>query len=221
MASNPASLACLNACSRGISFGKIIEQIPLMNCGGGAAAALRVAPAVAQVVQNKSLRVIWSTKGNSSIIAGVTCPARARFSSRLRWNLNPNPLARLIAEKRAESVPILDLTASNPTQAGLEYPADKILEALAMPGALRYEPNPAGLLRAREAVSRYYSGRVSPDRILLTASTSEAYGSCSSCWPTRATKCSCHVRRILYSSFWRSSSRSKWSSTRSCTTTDG
>jgi len=45
-----------------------------------------------------------------------------------------------------------------------------------MPGALRYDPNPAGLLRARKAVSRYYSGRVSPDRILLTASTSEAYG---------------------------------------------
>src|ERR1700694_6203731 len=29
---------------------------------------------------------------------------------------------------------------------------------------------------ARKAVSRYYSGGVSPDRILLTASTSEAYG---------------------------------------------
>ena len=35
---------------------------------------------------------------------------------------------------------------------------------------------PQGLPAARAAVSEYYaSGRVSPDRILLTASTSEAY----------------------------------------------
>lgn len=43
---------------------------------------------------------------------------------------------------------------------------------------LRYEPAPRGMPAAREAVSAYYAARghdVSPDRILLTASTSEAY----------------------------------------------
>src|SRR6266567_4430853 len=98
------------------------------------------------------------------------------YSSRLRWNLAPNPLARLIAEKKAGGARVLDLTESNPTRAGFEYLAHEILTSLASPDSLEYDPDPAGMLRTRQAVSRYYGGRVSPDRILLTASTSEAYG---------------------------------------------
>jgi len=85
--------------------------------------------------------------------------------------MQPNPLARLIGQKRASGVPILDLTESNPTRAGIAYPSQPVL-----PEAPTYDPNPAGLLSARQAVSTYYRGRVSTDRILLTASTSEAYG---------------------------------------------
>src|ERR1700682_3319813 len=96
------------------------------------------------------------------------------FSSRLHWNLQMNPLTRLVEEKRASGARILDLTESNPTRAGIAYPADRILAALASPGVLQYDPHPAGMLRAREAVSRYYHGSVPPERILLTASTSEA-----------------------------------------------
>ncbi len=74
---------------------------------------------------------------------------------------------------------ILDLTESNPTSVGLAFPADEILDALADARSLRYEPAPAGLLAAREAVAdRYYAPRgteVEPSRILLTASSSEAY----------------------------------------------
>src|SRR5437879_8536597 len=51
-----------------------------------------------------------------------------------------------------------------------------IIEALADARALRYEPVPAGLAWARRAVSDYYGGGVDPERSLLTASTSEAYG---------------------------------------------
>jgi hypothetical protein len=97
------------------------------------------------------------------------------FSSRLNWGIPANPLARLLAEKRASGAAILDLTESNPTSAGLTYPADRILAALADPRSLCYEPAPAGLLAARSAVSGYYGGRVDAARILLTASTSEAY----------------------------------------------
>ena len=46
------------------------------------------------------------------------------------------------------------------------------------PRMLIYEPSPAGALDARQAVSAYYSARgvgVRAERILLTASTSEAY----------------------------------------------
>jgi alanine-synthesizing transaminase len=97
------------------------------------------------------------------------------FSSRLAWNLAPNPLARLLQEKRAAGTAILDLTESNPTAAGFTYPAEEMLRALADPRSLRYEPTPAGIPAAREAVSQYYAGHIAADQILLTASTSEAY----------------------------------------------
>jgi alanine-synthesizing transaminase len=100
------------------------------------------------------------------------------FSSRLKWDTSPNPLSVLLAEKRKSGAEVLDLTESNPTRAGFEYPANEILAALADPRAMRYEPDPRGLVSAREAVSAYYAERgvdVPPSRILLTASTSEAY----------------------------------------------
>jgi len=99
------------------------------------------------------------------------------FSSRFHWDLHPNRLARLLAEKRSRGASVLDLTESNPTRAGLEYPAE-ILQAFEHPGLLRYEPAPAGAGEARESVAAYYAARncpVEPERILLTASTSEAY----------------------------------------------
>ena len=97
------------------------------------------------------------------------------FSSRLNWSAAANPLAKLLADKRATGAAILDLTESNPTAAEFQYPQERILAALADPRSLCYEPAPAGIPSARAAVSSYYRGRVDPDRILLTASTSEAY----------------------------------------------
>src|SRR6185503_3462901 len=100
------------------------------------------------------------------------------FSSRLQWDSQPNPLSILLAEKRRSGAAILDLTESNPTHAGLNYPGRELLEALADSRSLVYEPDPRGLLAAREAVSDYYAERgvdVPASRILLTASTSEAY----------------------------------------------
>lgn len=101
------------------------------------------------------------------------------YSSRLRWDLTPNRLSRLLEEKRSSGVRILDLTESNPTGAGFAYPSQAILSALADARSLRYEPSAAGLPSARAAVSEYYRSAlrqdVSPDRVLLTASTSEAY----------------------------------------------
>jgi len=100
------------------------------------------------------------------------------FSSRLQWDSQPNPLSILLAEKRCKRAAVIDLTESNPTRAGLDYPGGELLAALADPRALRYDPDPRGLLAAREAVSEYYAKRgvdVPASRILLTASTSEAY----------------------------------------------
>jgi aspartate/methionine/tyrosine aminotransferase len=103
---------------------------------------------------------------------------RVRFSDRTTWELATNRLSLRAQELRAAGEPLLDLTVSNPTRAGIAYPDAAILAALARPEALRYEPLPFGLPAAREAVARYYQERgveVAPERILLTASTSEAY----------------------------------------------
>ncbi len=97
------------------------------------------------------------------------------FSARLDWNAGANPIAKLLLAKRTSGAEILDLTESNPTAAGFEYPAE-ILSALADPRSLRYEPVPAGMHVAREAIAGYYAGQVDAGRIIVTASTSEAYG---------------------------------------------
>lgn len=100
------------------------------------------------------------------------------FSSRSSFDLSPNPLALALARARAASRPLLDLTESNPTRAGIPYAGEAILGALAAPGALVYEPSPFGLAAAREAVARdlaSFGPAVDPARVLLTASTSEAY----------------------------------------------
>jgi len=100
------------------------------------------------------------------------------FSSRLNWNVRPNRISALLAEKLRAGSLVLDLTESNPTRVGLIYPQAEILAALADTSTLRYHPSPRGLDSAREAVAGYYGDRgtrTSPSSILLTASTSEAY----------------------------------------------
>jgi len=99
------------------------------------------------------------------------------FSARTRWDLTANRLARLFGEKRARAETVLDLTESNPTRVGLPAPRD-LLAPLAQPAALRYEPSPFGLPAARAAVAAEFARRgaaLDPSRVLLTASTSEAY----------------------------------------------
>ncbi len=99
------------------------------------------------------------------------------FSSRFHWDFRPNRLTQTIESHRRAGARILDLTESNPTRAGLAYPPE-IVKAFDDPRVLLYEPAPAGLMEARQAVASYYAVRghhVDPSRILLTASTSEAY----------------------------------------------
>ena len=100
------------------------------------------------------------------------------FSSRTNWSLAPNRLSQAIEERRRTGLPILDLTESNPTHAGFAFQSADVLEPLADPRSLTYEPNPRGLGVAREAVAAYYAERgveVDAGQIFLTASTSEAY----------------------------------------------
>lgn len=99
------------------------------------------------------------------------------FSSRTRHPAHRNPLAVALEARRAAGLPTFDLTMSNPTCAGLVYPAG-LLQPLAHDRALCYEPAPLGLPSARQAVSDEFQRRgvdVEPDHTVLTASTSEAY----------------------------------------------
>jgi len=105
--------------------------------------------------------------------------AAAKFSSRTAWDATETELARSIRERREAGSPFLDLTASNPTRCGFAYNNSQLLAALGDPRALVYDPDPRGMLSAREAVARYYGDcgvAVDPDHVFLTTSTSEAYG---------------------------------------------
>lgn len=96
------------------------------------------------------------------------------YSERFEWSATANAVSLAIETRRRSGLGILDLTQSNPTSAGIVYP-DGIQSALADAAVLDYHPEAAGMLGAREAVSAYYANSVDPSRILLTASTSEAY----------------------------------------------
>src|SRR5438874_7369823 len=99
------------------------------------------------------------------------------FSTRVPRDLAANRLTIAVAAQRAAGRPLIDLTLSNPTRAGFDYPAD-LLAPLADARALEYAPSPLGLRSAREAVAQDYARQridVAPDRIVLTASTSDAY----------------------------------------------
>jgi alanine-synthesizing transaminase len=99
------------------------------------------------------------------------------FSKRIPPNPAANALSRRLAALHDAGQTWADLTESNPTRAGLDYPAD-LLAPLADRRGLAYEPHPFGLPSAREAVARDHlrrDARVDADRVILTASTSEAY----------------------------------------------
>ena len=100
-----------------------------------------------------------------------------RFAVRTDWSNEETPWSRALAARRAAGLPVLDLTASNPTHCGFGYDTD-LLAHLSDVEALHYDPDPRGLLRAREAVCGYYAdhhAHVLPEQVFLTTSTSEGY----------------------------------------------
>ncbi len=100
------------------------------------------------------------------------------FSERTNWNLAENELTAAIRERRASGRELFDLTISNPTHCGFNYNVAALLDPLLNPSVLHYEPDPLGMVTAREAVARYHSdvgASIPLDHICLTTSTSEAY----------------------------------------------
>jgi alanine-synthesizing transaminase len=100
------------------------------------------------------------------------------FSKRLPANTAANALAQRLDAMRAAGETYVDLTESNPTRAGFTYPPN-LLHGLAGEAALSYEPHAFGLPSARAAVAADHNRRgsaIQPEQIVLTASSSEAYG---------------------------------------------
>src|SRR5580692_9083081 len=137
-------------------------------------------PVMAPRIVNGTPKDIVKKSGQWSVIGKLTmqeAEAAMRFSKRTEWNMEENALARAHRERVQAGLRVADLTASNPTRCRFVFDA-RLLEPLTDLRALEYDPQPLGLLRAREAVCGYYADHgvaVSPDRVVLTTSTSEAY----------------------------------------------
>ena len=101
------------------------------------------------------------------------------LSERLSWSFSENAYSVAITGKRHAKSRLLDLSLSNPTVALASiYPHDAIRQAFSSLDSFLYEPDPYGVVEARQAIAEYYreSGtEVSAEDIVLTASTSEAY----------------------------------------------
>ncbi len=96
------------------------------------------------------------------------------FSRRVPGSLTPTRFGRVRAT--TTDVPY-DLTVSNPTLCELPYP-DDLVAPLGDVRGLDYRPDPRGPRPGREAVAAWYRRwgvAPDPDRVVLTASTSEAY----------------------------------------------
>lgn len=113
-----------------------------------------------------------------------------KFSKRLPKDLDPSPFfaelekaKALVMPTSAETAPdktasdFIDMTVSSPLKVGLPFDLGPAVDA-ARGEFGTWVPDAAGRMSAREAVAEYYKARggwFSPEQILLTASTSEAY----------------------------------------------
>jgi alanine-synthesizing transaminase len=99
------------------------------------------------------------------------------FSRQTEFSTEPNAIIRRRTELSLAGRPILDLSGSNPTVVGLNLDG-QWPEALSLSGALRYDPEPFGMVGARDALaarSARLGRELCSSRIVLSASTSEAY----------------------------------------------
>jgi aspartate/methionine/tyrosine aminotransferase len=104
------------------------------------------------------------------------------LARRTAWDLSRNPLARAVEARRARGAELVDLADTNPTRCGISAGGEALARVLAEiarePETRRYEPDPRGPRAAREAIARYHArggAPIDPERVLLTAGTSEGY----------------------------------------------
>ncbi|MCQ2121029.1 MAG: pyridoxal phosphate-dependent aminotransferase [Fibrobacter sp.] len=115
-----------------------------------------------------------------------------KFSKRLPKDLDPSPFFAELEKAKAKALVMptsaetasdktapdfIDMTVGSPLKVGLPFDLGPAVDA-ARGEFGTWVPDAAGRMSAREAVAEYYKARggwFSPEQILLTASTSEAY----------------------------------------------
>jgi aspartate/methionine/tyrosine aminotransferase len=93
-------------------------------------------------------------------------------------DLAANPLTLAVEARRLHGRPFVDLTLTNPADAGFAWPRAQLAALLGGEGCERHQPHAFGLASARRAIADYYAARgavVDPAHLCLSASTSEAY----------------------------------------------
>ena len=106
--------------------------------------------------------------------------SQACFSLRSRFGAQENRLTLALAAQRRAGRVVLDLTEGNPTRVGLSPSHAELAPWLAHADVAHYTPDSFGLYAAREAVVQALAERgltAHARDVMLTASTSEAYGS--------------------------------------------
>ena len=91
-----------------------------------------------------------------------------------------NPLYVLHEELLAAGQPVLDLVKGNVNEHGIVYPQAELKEILgaAAEAARIYRPDSFGQPVARQAISAYYGGKLTPSQFLVTPGTSVSYWYC-------------------------------------------
>lgn len=100
------------------------------------------------------------------------------FSCRTNWNFQNNRITKLIQEYQRNNISIIDLSESNPTKVGFNYPEKFVLKDFCSGKNLIYNPHPKGLINAREAICKFYHKKninIHPESIIITAGSSDAY----------------------------------------------
>lgn len=100
-----------------------------------------------------------------------------KLSKRLPKDLTPSPFFEELEKAKKDAGEYIDMTVSSPVRVGLPVELDSaVVSARSQFG--HWSPDASGWREAREAVAAYYKKRggvFTPNQVIVTASTSEAY----------------------------------------------
>lgn len=102
---------------------------------------------------------------------------KIKLSKRLPKDLTPSPFFEELEKAKTESAPFIDMTVSSPVRVGLPVDLDGPVDSSRNLFG-HWSPDASGWREAREAVAKYYrerGGVFTPNQVIITASTSEAY----------------------------------------------